>query len=106
MMQANLNDDDAAILKAVAAWCGMQPEDFLKLAGLSLADALTGLYTAMSRDPDIRAQVKDVVELRRLGKLDDSDLAQELAELGARDDQWQACACTCNGCVRKGGGIA
>jgi hypothetical protein len=90
MMQANLTDIDAPILRAVAAWVGMTPGDFLKLAGLALIDSLSGLYSAMSRDPNIRAQAKDAVDLRRLGKLDDLDLARELAELGAKDTGWEA----------------
>lgn len=51
-MEANLNEQDSAILQSIAVWVGMAPGDFLRLGGLILADALSGLYAAMARDPD------------------------------------------------------
>jgi hypothetical protein len=89
-MEANLNETDSAIVNAVSAWVQMEPGDFLKLAGLTLADALTGLYAAMSKSPDIRQQVRELVLMRQSHHLDDLELMTELAELAGmrKDDQW------------------
>jgi len=81
-MQANLTDTDSAILKAVSAWVQMEPGDFLKLAGLSLADALTGLYAAMSKSPDIREQVRQLVLMRQANHLNDIEFDERVERAG------------------------
>jgi hypothetical protein len=89
-MQATMNEIDQTIFQAVSKWVGMEPGDLLRLAGLSLTDALTGLYAAMSKSPDIRQQVRELVLMRQANHLNDLELMNELNELAGMpaDDAW------------------
>jgi hypothetical protein len=89
-MQATMNEIDQTIFQAVSKWVGMEPGDLLRLAGLGLADALTGLYAAMSKSPEIRSQVRELVLMRQAGHLNDIELMTELNELAgmSKDNTW------------------
>lgn len=87
-----LSRADDAILRAIAGLVHMDPNQFLRFAGESLLDALTGLRTAMSKSADIREQVTELVTLRESRAITDQQFAAmlvevaELAEPGS--DQW------------------
>jgi hypothetical protein len=95
-------------LERVAARLGITVEDFMVFSALRCAEDLEALEK-ITDDHDILNQLRDLIELRKLGVMPQADFEreiEELAELGARDDQWQTRACTCAGCERKGKGIA
>lgn len=89
-MKATMNEIDQTIFQAVSKWVGMEPGDLLRFAGLSLADAMTGLYAAMSKSPDIREQVRELVLMRQSDHLNDIELMNELNEVAGMggDDTW------------------
>jgi hypothetical protein len=87
-LTAKLSRTDEAILVSVSGMVGIRPEDFLALAGKSLCDALTGLYTVMAKSPDIRGQVHELAQLRINGSITETEMAAMIDEIGgmAGDD--------------------
>lgn len=81
-LTARLSKTDEAILISVAGMIGMDAGDFLALAGKTLVDALTGLYTVMSKSPDLRGQVAELCQLRMAGSITEAEMAGMLDEIG------------------------
>ena len=89
-LKVTMGETDAAYLRAAAESVGMSPQDFLGLAGAALADAINGIGSVMARSPDVRAQVHDLIALRKTGTLNDAELSAALIEIGELDgdDRW------------------
>jgi hypothetical protein len=76
-------------IERVAAMMGLAPETFSLFAIVKAAEDIENLERVI-RDPDLRAQLRDVCDLRKLGKLSPADFAREVEELLSmpEDDQW------------------
>jgi hypothetical protein len=81
-LTARLSKTDEAILISVAGMINMDAGDFLSLAGRTLCDALSGIYTVMSKDPDLRRQVHEIAQLRMAGDITETEMAAMLQEIG------------------------
>jgi hypothetical protein len=81
-LTAKLSRTDHAIVISVAGMVGMPPDEFLALAGKTLVDALTGLYTVMSKSVDLRTQVADICQMRMAGSISEQEMAAMLDEIG------------------------
>jgi hypothetical protein len=82
-------------IEALARKIKIPPETFCFFAVVDTLKVLEGLEHVAS-DGDLRDQLRDLVELRRLKALDDSEFAREIEELSSvgdrDDDEWTATA--------------
>jgi hypothetical protein len=76
-------------IERVAGMMGLAPETFSLFSILKATEDVERLERIV-RDPDLKAQLRDVCDLRKLGKLTPEDFEREVAELLSmpEDDQW------------------
>jgi hypothetical protein len=91
-------------LERCASRLGITVEDFMVFSALRCAEDLEALERVTS-DHDILNQLRDVLDLRKLGVMTPEDFAREVEELLSMpaDDEWTSCACGKCGKIITGG---
>jgi hypothetical protein len=79
-MTVQFDEFETRRIERVAAMMGLAPETFSLFAIVKAADDIENLEKIM-RDPDLKVQLKDVVDLKKLGKLTAEDFEREVVEL-------------------------
>jgi hypothetical protein len=90
-LNISFDDNFTGRIERMAARLKIKPEDFGLFSIIRCLEDFENLERIVVQ-PDLRAQLADTLELRRLGKLPIEDFAREVEELAAMpsDDAWTA----------------
>jgi hypothetical protein len=84
-MTVKFDEFETRRIERVAAMMGLAPETFSLFSILKATEDVERLERVV-RDPDLKAQLRDVCDLRKLGQLTAEDFEREVSELLSMPD--------------------